>query len=63
MDGWLQHGAKYYTETCKTDSQGNYRCDGVEKLLGFGHSSVYLGSLVALVVGLSAMVFQRRDVN
>lgn len=63
MDGWLQHGTKYYTQTCKTDSQGNYRCDGVEKFLGFGHSSAYLGLLVVLAVGLSAMVFRRRDVN
>lgn len=63
MDGWLQHGTKYYIQSCKTDSQGQYRCDGVEKLLGFGHVSAYLGLLVALVVGLSAIVFQRRDVN
>ncbi len=63
MDGWLQHGTKYYIQSCKTDSQGQYRCDGVEKLLGFGHSSTYLGLLVVLVVGITAMVFQRRDVN
>ena len=63
MDGWLQHGTKYIIHSCKTDSQGNYRCGGVEKLLGFGHSSVYLGLLVVLIVGLSARVFQRRDVN
>ena len=63
MEGWLQHGTKYFLTTCKTDSQGNYRCDGVEKLLGFGHSATYLGLLVVLVVALSAMVFQRRDVN
>jgi len=63
MEGWLQHGAKYFTTTCKTDSQGQYRCDGIEKLLGFGHSATYLGLLVVFVVGLSAMVFQRRDVN
>jgi ABC-2 type transport system permease protein len=63
MEGWLQHGTKYFLTTCKTDSQGNYRCDGVEKLLGFGHSATYLGLLVVFVVGLSAIVFQRRDVN
>lgn len=63
MEGWLQHGTQYYIQTCKTDSQGNYRCDSVEKLLGFGHISAYLGLLVVLVVGLSAVVFQRRDVN
>lgn len=63
MEGWLQHGTKYYINKCATDSLGNYRCDGVEKLLRFGHSSAYLGLLIVLVVGLSAMVFQRRDVN
>ena len=63
MDGWLQHGTKYYIQSCKTDNLGNYQCGGVEKLLAFGHSSAYLGLLVVLVVGLSAMVFQRRDVN
>lgn len=63
MEGWLQHGTKYFTTTCKTDSQGNYGCAGVEKVLGFGHSATYLGLLVVLVVALSAMVFQRRDVN
>ena len=63
MDGWIQHGTKYYIQSCKTDSQGNYRCDGVEKFLGFGHSSAYLGLLVVLVIGLSALIFQRRDVN
>ena len=63
MDGWLQHGTKYYIQTCETDKLGNFRCDSVERLLGFGHSSVYLGLLVISVIALSALVFQRRDVN
>lgn len=63
MDGWLQHGTKYYINSCTTDSQGNFSCNGIEKLLEFGHSAAYLGLLVVLVVGLSAVVFQRRDVN
>jgi ABC-2 type transport system permease protein len=63
MEGWLQHGTKYYIQTCKTDSQGNYGCSSVEKFLAFSHSSAYLGLLVVLIVGLSAMVFRRRDVN
>ena len=63
MTGWLQHGTKYYIQTCKTDTQGNFRCDGIEKFLGFGHSRTYLGILAVLVIALSAMVFQRRDVN
>ena len=63
MEGWLQHGTKYYINNCAIDSQGNYSCGGVEKLLRFGHSATYLGLLVVFVVALSAMVFQRRDVN
>jgi ABC-2 type transport system permease protein len=63
FQAWLQHGAKYYPLVCKTDGQGNYGCQGVEKLLTFGHSSAYLGILVVLVVGLAALVFRRRDVS
>ena len=63
MTGWLQHGTKYLIQSCKTDSQGIFRCDGVEKLLGFGHSWTYLGLLALLTVAISAIVFQRRDVN
>jgi len=63
FQAWLQHGAKYYPLVCKTDGQGNYSCQGVEKLLTFGHSSAYLGILVVLIVGLAALVFRRRDVS
>lgn len=63
IEGWLQHGTSYYIQTCTTDSQGNYNCDSIEKFLTFDHSSVYLGLLVLLVVGLAALVFRRRDVN
>lgn len=60
---WLEHGATYYIQTCKTDAQGNYNCQGVEKVLSFGHSSAYLGLLVMFAVGLAATVFRRRDVS
>jgi ABC-2 type transport system permease protein len=63
FEAWLRHGAKYYPLVCKTDGQGNYSCQGVEKLLTFGHSSAYLGILVVLMVGLAAVVFRRRDVS
>lgn len=60
---WLEHGTTYYLESCKTDGQGNYACEGVEKVLTFGHSSAYLGILVVFLVGLAAVVFRRRDVS
>lgn len=63
MEGWLQHGTKYFINKCTTDNQGMYSCFGVEKALTFGHSSMYLGALVVLAVTLSAKVFQSRDVN
>ena len=62
VNSWLQHGATYFIERCTTDARGGYSCEGVEKVLTFGHSSAYLGVLVALVVGLAALVF-RRDVS
>ncbi len=63
VTGWLQHDAKYYINSCTTDAQGNYSCQGVEKVLTFGHSSAYLGLLVVFAVGLAALVFRRRDVS
>src|SRR5450631_109670 len=63
FEAWLQHGAQYFPLVCKTDGQGSYSCQGVEKLLTFGHSSAYLGILVVLLVGLAALTFRRRDIS
>ncbi|MEP7369624.1 MAG: ABC transporter permease subunit [Dermatophilaceae bacterium] len=63
VTAWLQHSATYYVDSCATDAQGNYTCQGVEKVLSFGHSSAYLGLLVVFAVGLAALVFRRRDVS
>jgi len=63
VNGWLQHGTRYFTDKCTTDGQGNYSCQGVENVLSFGHSSAYLGVLIVFVVGLAALVFRRRDVS
>jgi len=63
VTGWLQHGASYFVESCTTDAQGNYGCQGISKALSFGHSSAYLGVLVVLAVGLAALAFRRRDVS
>lgn len=63
VTAWLQHGAPYFIERCTTDALGNYNCQGVEKVLSFGHGSAYLGLLVVFAVGLAALVFRRRDVS
>ena len=64
MEGWLKHGTTYY-QPCAAVSQGGdmFSCNQAEKFLEFGHVSAYLGLLVVFVIGLSALVFQRRDVN
>jgi len=63
VNAWLQHGARYFVESCKTDAQGGYSCEGVERTLAFGHSSIYLGVLVVIATALAALVFRRRDVS
>ncbi len=63
VTGWLKHGATYFINTCSTDAQGNYNCRGVEKVLSFSHSSIYLGLLVLIAIALAALVFRRRDVS
>jgi ABC-2 type transport system permease protein len=63
VNAWLQHGAGYFIQVCKTDAQGGYGCEGVEKVLSFGHGTAYLGLLVVMTVGMAALVFRRRDVS
>ena len=63
FQSWLEHSARYFVQVCKTDAQGNYNCQGVEKILTFGHSTAYLGIMVVLIIGLAAVVFRRRDVS
>ena len=63
VNAWLQHGAGYFIQVCKTDAQGGYGCQGVEKVLSFAHGTSYLGLLVVMAVGMAAVVFRRRDVS
>jgi ABC-2 type transport system permease protein len=63
LDSWLQHDANYLISSCTTDGHGTYGCQGVERVLSFGHSSTYLGLMAMFVIGLAALVFRRRDVS
>ncbi len=63
FESWLSHGTKYYSEVCQTDARGAYGCEGIERVLSFGHSATYLGVMVVLIVSLAALVFRRRDVS
>ena len=63
VTAWLRHGSSYFVERCTTDSQNGYQCQGIEKIVTFGHSAAYLGAMVVLLVALAAVVFRRRDVT
>ena len=61
-NAWTRYGAPYWVQECTVGPTGQM-CEGVERVLTFGHSAAYLllGTAVLLVV--SALVFRRRDVG
>lgn len=61
LRAWVEGGAAYWVNECTVGEQGT-ECTGTEVVLGLGQASVYLGVGVALVLGLTALVFRRRDV-
>jgi ABC-2 type transport system permease protein len=63
VDSWVRHGTTYGAESCRTQSDGTYFCDWVEKHLSFSHSATYLGILFAILVVAAALVFRRRDIT
>jgi ABC-2 type transport system permease protein len=63
VSAWLEHGTRYFVNRCATGASGSFQCESVQKALTFSHSSVYLGVLVLLAVGMAALVFRRRDVS
>lgn len=60
LGGWIQGGTTYYVERCTLEAEG-MMCDYVDRLLPLTHSVIYLLVLGAVVVGIGALVFRRRD--
>lgn len=58
----LQHGTKYGVYTTTITDQGKQQ-DYVERTLSFAHGTTYWTVLVVVVVGLTLLVFRRRDVS
>lgn len=60
LGGWIQGGTTYYVETCTLEAEG-MMCEYIDRALPLAHSVVYVLVLVAVVVGIGALVFRRRD--
>lgn len=62
ISSWIEGGRSYYIETCTVDAAG-MMCDYTEHTLTLGHSAVYLAVLTVVVVGVSALIFRRRNLG
>ena len=60
--GVVGNGTAYYVTDCEVTSQGTM-CESTEVLVTFGQSALLIGVVTALVVGVTALVFRRRDVG
>lgn len=61
-NAWAQYGVAYWVQECTVGPTGQ-SCQGVERLLTFGHSAAYLLIASAVLLAVSALVFRRRDVG
>ncbi|WP_411285009.1 ABC transporter permease subunit [Lapillicoccus sp.] len=62
FQAWVGHDLTYLVDSCTNTDQG-LSCQNVERILTFGHASIYLSVLVTVFVALGAWVFTRRDVS
>ncbi|MGW6279813.1 ABC transporter permease subunit [Kribbella sp. NPDC055071] len=63
FDAFVRHDTSYYVNQCRTESDGSYMCQLVEKPLSFEHGAWYLSILAVAAILLGGAVFYRRDVN
>jgi len=62
FQAWVGHDLTYLVDSCTNTDRG-LTCEGVQRILTFGHASLYLGVIVTVFVALGAWVFTRRDVS
>lgn len=63
VDAWVAHGTTYYAEKCRTQQDGGYICEAVDKQLSFGHGTLYLAIATMVLVLLAGWVFRQRDIS
>lgn len=59
--GWVEGGTTYWARECEVTAEGT-ACQYADVPLSFAHSSVFLAVGVLVLLGLTALVFRRRDV-
>ena len=62
FQAWVGHDLTYLVDSCRNTDRG-LTCEGVQRILTFGHASIYLTVLVMVFTALGAWVFTRRDVS
>lgn len=62
IQAWVNDGALYWVNTCTVTDQGT-SCTGVEETLSLVQASIQLGAVAVVLIGVSALVFRRRDVG
>ncbi|MBC7291119.1 MAG: ABC transporter permease subunit [Actinotalea sp.] len=60
LRAWVEGGTTYWVSECTVTDQGT-QCTGTEVALGLAQGAAYLGVGAVLVLGLTALVFRRRD--
>lgn len=62
MTGWIEGGTSYWVNECTVTERGT-ECMGTEVPVSLLQSSLVLVVAVAVVLGVTALVFRRRDVG
>jgi ABC-2 type transport system permease protein len=62
FQAWVGHDLKYAVDDCSRTGPET-ACESVERVITFGHSSIYFAILLVPAVALGAWVFNRRDVS
>lgn len=62
ISAWVQDGTSYWVNECTVDANGTI-CEGIERTVSLGQSAVFLAVVAVVVLGVTAVVFRRRDVG
>lgn len=62
LSAWVEGGTIYWVDVCTVGPDGTI-CEGVERTVSQGHGALVLAVVTVVVLGVTALVFRRRDVG